>query len=250
MSGRLISQSQMNDLRARARQHTLVKKLLEEFGSNSSDIYVLNAQELTRLWLELNATHPNRESVFEELVGALPNAVVDYTSPVLDSVVLTRLGTEMSRSGSVLGSYRVIQRKGKSLIVFNGHPGLRRYLTAAVYGINHPKVLTMGVGHSAANIMLRSGFVLTLIISPVVRTIEWLFTDEKATLELVLARISTDITKGIIATGAGYAGSVLIAAVSGASIIAVAPVAAGIAVAIGATLGLNAWMTGSELPKN
>ena len=34
--------------------------------------------------------------------------------------------------------------------------------------------------------MLKSGLLLTLIVSPVVRTIEWLFIDEKATLELVL----------------------------------------------------------------
>ena len=94
----------------------------------------------------MNATHPDRESVFEELVGALPDAVVDYTSPALDSF-LTRLGAEISRSGNVIGSYRVIRREGKSLIVFSGHPGLRRHLTATVYGINHPKVITMGVGN-------------------------------------------------------------------------------------------------------
>lgn len=187
----------------------------------------------------MNATHPDRESVFEELVGALPDAVVDYTSPVLDSLVLTRLGAEMSRSGNVIGSYRVIRREGKSLIVFSGHPGLRRHLTATVYGINHPKVISMGVGQSAANAMLKSGLLLTLIISPVVRTIEWLFIDEKATFELVLARVSSDIIKAVIATGTGYAVSAFVAAGTGASVIAVAPIMAGIAIAVAVTLTLN-----------
>lgn len=239
MSGRLISQKQMDDLRSRCRRHTLARKLLEEFGSNALDVYVLNAQEMTRLWLNLNTSNQARERDFEELVGALPNTVIDYTPPVLDSVVLTKLGKDLSRSGNFLGAYRVISREGKSLIVFGGYPGLRRHLTAPIYGINHPKVVRMGVGKSAANAMLRSGLLLTLIISPVVRTIEWLFIDEKATLELVLARISTDITKGIIATGIGYVGSAFVAAAFGSSVIAVAPIAAGIAVAVTITLTLN-----------
>ena len=39
----------MKDLRARAQRGILSKKLLEEFDSNSQDIFVLTAQELTRL---------------------------------------------------------------------------------------------------------------------------------------------------------------------------------------------------------
>lgn len=243
MSNRLISQSQSNDLRKRAADSRLKKHLIEEFGSTAADVYILTARELTRLWLNkesLNTSDSAKTAeAFKDMVGDAPNAVIDYTSAVLESIVLTKLGAEMKRSGSILGTYRVIQREGRSLIVFRGHAGLRRTLTAPVYGVAHPKVIKMGVGRAATNAMLKGGLLLTLVICPVVRTIEWLFIDEKATLELVLARVSTDIAKGIVSAGAGYASSLFLATISGVSVVAVAPVAAGIGIALVVGYGLN-----------
>jgi len=243
MSNRLISQIQSNDLRNKAANYQIRRQLIEEFGSDTRDVYILNAPDLTRLWLSSESTRSKdpftTAETFKVIIGDSPDAVINYTSAILDTVVLAKLGNEMRRSGSILGTYRIIQRNGRSLIVFSGHAGLRRTLTAPVYGISNPKVIKFGVGTAAGNAMLKSGMLLTLIISPVVRTIEWLFIDHKATLELVLARVSADIFKGIIAAGAGYAASLFLTTISGASVIAVAPVAAGIGIALMVGYGLN-----------
>jgi len=243
MSNRIISQAQSNDLRIRAANLKLRRQLIEEFGNGSLDVYILSAPDLSRLWLSNKSTKsrdaPTTSEVFRSIIGDSPDAVINFTSTVLDSVVLARLGDEMRRSGHILGTYRIIQREGRSLIVFSGYAGLRHTLTAPVYGIAHPKVIRFGVGTAATNTMLKSGILVTLIISPIIRTIEWLFIDHKATLELVLARVSTDISKGIIAAGAGYASSLFLATISGASVIAVAPIAAGIGVAVVVGYGLN-----------
>jgi len=153
----------------------------------------------------------------------------------------------MHRSGALFGTYRVIQRQGKNFIVLSGYAGLRRYLTAPVYGVGNPKVIKMGIGQAAAKGALKSGAVLTLILSPAVRTLEWLFTDELKTMEAMLAHIATDIAKGFITAGAAYfTAGVVPAALSalGFSVVAVIPVFAGIVVAIGAGLVLN-WVDNS-----
>lgn len=244
MNNRLISQPQSIALRNHANTSRLQQQLVHEFGSNKVDIYVLTASELTRLWLSTNSAPSARSmdflsKTYSELVGASPDAVINYTSAVADSVVLAKLGEEMRRSGNILGSYKVVQRNGRSLIIFSGYAGLRRTLTAPVYGVGHPKVIQMGIGRSAAQATLKSGVIITLIVSPIVRTIEWLFIDEKATLELVLARISSDVIKGVVAAGAGYASSLFLAAISGVSVIAVAPLAGGIGIALLVGFGLN-----------
>src|SRR5690554_2768187 len=58
-------------------------------------------------------------------------------------------------------------------------------------------------------------------------------------LETVLARVSTDIIKGIIATGSGFLASAFVAASIGTAVIAVAPILAGIAIAVAISLTLN-----------
>ncbi|PCM42977.1 hypothetical protein [Marinobacter sp. ANT_B65] len=110
----------------------------------------------------------------------------------------------MHRSGALFGTYRVIHRQGKNFIVLSGYAGLRRYLTAPVYGVGNPKVIKMGIGQAAAKGALKTGAVLTLILSPAVRTLEWLFTDELKKMEAMLAHIATDIAKGFITAGAAY----------------------------------------------
>lgn len=153
----------------------------------------------------------------------------------------------MHRSGALFGTYRVIQRQGKNFIVLSGYAGLRRYLTAPVYGVGNPKVIKMGIGQAAAKGALKSGAVLTLILSPAVRTLEWLFTDELKTMEAMLAHVATDIAKGFITAGAAYftAGVVPASFTSfGLSMVAVVPVATGIAVVllVGAALS---WLDSS-----
>lgn len=179
---------------------------------------------------------------FENITGYTLTAVRDHTGTIASSVVLVRLAVDMHRSGKFFGTYRTIQRHGQTMIVFSGYPGLRRFLTAPTYGLSNPKVIRMGVGIAAAKSALKQGATLTLILSPVVRTLEWLFVDQRKSLESVLAHISTDIVKGIVAAGAAYfVGGVLPAIVTAAgfSVAAIIPIGVGIAVAIATGLALG-----------
>lgn len=92
-----------------------------------------------------------------------------------------------------------------------------------------------------------------MILSPVVRTLEWLFVDQRKSLESVLAHISTDIVKGIVAAGAAYfVGGVLPAIVTAAgfSVAAIIPIGVGIAVAIATGLALGGLDDNTKSQKN
>jgi len=234
-----------SQLREKNEERRLKQLLEEEFGSNRTDVYLLGANELTGVWVSTkkaaNKTDEEIEQSFQEITGIALDTIRNHASDAASAVVLTKLARDMGRSGNILGTYRIVSRRGSKLIVFRGWPGLRKHLNAPVYGLQNPKVVALGVGQSGLRSLLRGGVLLTLVISPTVRTIEWLFTDQEAALETVLANISTDIVKGIISAGAAFfAGAVVIGA-SGAATIAVAPVAAGIAAAVAVGVGLD-WL--------
>lgn len=220
--------------------------LSAQLADNQTDLYVLSARELTGIWINnqrsVGISEEDQDIIFEDLTGYTLTAVRDHSGTVTSSVVLARLGMDMHRSGKLFGTYRVIQRQGQSLIVFSGYAGLRKHLTAPTYGIANPKVIKMGVGIASANSALKQGATLTLILSPLIRTLEWLFVDQRKSLESVLAHISTDIAKGFIAAGAAYfLGGVIPTAVTtaGFSIAAVIPIGLGIAIAIAVGFALN-----------
>ncbi len=239
--------TQAQQLRQKSAELQVQRLLQEEFGSNQVDAYVLDARELSGIWVNLQRSRGNSEaeiaSNFNDVTGFALDQIRNHTSTAMSAVVLAKLGTDMHRSGNIFGTYRLIQRSGKSLIVFSGWPGLRRHLNAPVYGLTHPKVVKMGVGQAAAGSMLRSGVMFTFILSPTIRTIEWLFIDEKSTLEQVFARVSTDIVKGLISATAGYFAGAAITSIGVAAtgaVIAIAPLGLAIGVAIVVGLGLDA----------
>lgn len=240
------SPPRMRRARNMAEDRRLRADLSAQFSDHQTDLYVLSARELTAVWRsiqkERNNTEDQTEALFESLTGIALTAIREHTGTVASTVVLTRLAADMHRSGSILGTYRVVQREGRHFIILSGYAGLRRHLNAPVYGISNPKVIRMGVGVAAANAALKSGAVLTLILSPAIRSLEWLFVDQKKSLESVLAHVTTDIVKGFCAAGAAYfIGGALPAATSmaGFAIAAVIPVGIGIAVAIAAGFALN-----------
>lgn len=118
---------------------------------------------------------------------------------------------------------------------------MRKHLNARMFAANDPRVVKLGVGRMAANAGLKSGIVLAFILSPAIRSVEWLFGDNHKSIESVLAHISTDLVKASISGLVGYLATVGTAAVFGASVVAVAPLAAGIAVGIFIGSALNAF---------
>ncbi|MCH8496864.1 MAG: hypothetical protein LAT63_00170 [Marinobacter sp.] len=231
---------------AGAERH-LRRKLQEEFGSNSTDVYVLTENEFRNLWLAKRSSYGQSEgdltNTYHEITGTALELVNGQTGNLISAYALGRLATDMHRSGSIRGTYRIVQKNGRNLIIFSGNPNLRLHLTSRVYGVAHPKVIKMGVGLSSANSSLKGGALITLIVSPTVRSLEWLLTEKHESFESVLAHVSTDIVKGLIAAVSGYLiGGLAPAAMAAAgfTIVTIIPVAIGLAVAIAVGLGLDA----------
>lgn len=222
-----------------AADRRLKDQLNEEFGANQSDVYVLSAEETTRLWIAEKKNRGSSDEELQEKFEKITGLVLDHTGTALSSAVLVKLGAEMHRSGNIFGGYRVIHREGNPFIVFGGKASLRRHLNSRVFAANDPRVIKLGVGRLAANAALKSGMVLSFFLSPVIRGVEWFFTDHHSTIESVLGHISTDLVKASVSALVGYIATVGVAAFMGASIVAVAPVAAGIVIAIAVGTALN-----------
>lgn len=225
------------------RRKALREALQEEFDSNQVDLYALQVHELAGIWVNTKKKSKRSETeieeAFKQLTGYALELIRDHGSNASSSVVLGKLAADMSRSGHIFTTYRVVQQGGKKFIVLRGKPGLRKYLNAPRYSFKNPKVMRMGVGKAAMGSLARSSILFTVIVSPATRGFEWLFLDKQAAIESVLAKISTDIVKGIIATGVGYLTGVLVPILTGGATIAVAPLAAGIFAAVTVGFGLN-----------
>ena len=226
------------------RRAALREALREEFDSNQVDLYALQANELAGIWVNMKKKKSRLpdaeiEDAFETLTGYSLTAVREHGSTVSSSVVLAQLATDMRRSGSIFTTYRVVQHEGRRFIVFNGKPALRKYLRSSYYALKNPKILKMGVGQAAMKNMARGSVLFTLIVSPITRGLEWLFKENQAALETVLAQISTDIVKGVIAAGTAYFTGLLAPTLIGGATVAVAPLAAGIGAAIAVGFGLD-----------
>lgn len=143
----------------------------------------------------------------------------------------------MHRSGNIFGGYRVIKSEGQDFLLFSGKASMRKHLNSRMFAANDPRLVKLGVGRMAANAALKSG----VILSPAIRSFEGFFGDNQKSIESVLAHISTDLVKAVITGLVSYLATAVTAAAFGASVIAVAPLAAGIIVGIFIGSALNAF---------
>lgn len=210
--------------------------------NNDQEIYVLTPQELTRIWRRrqrsIGLSDEEIDEQFHALTGYAANSAVGLTSPAMDGVVLTRLATDLHRGGGILTTYRVIKRGNQTLIALRGRAGLRIYLNATTYNHLHPKILKMAIGAAGQRAMAVGGIIVTVVISPVVRTAQWIF-DDQFTWAHLLGNVSTDVVKGIISAGATIAGSMTTTAIIAGSVPVIVPIAVGLFVAVLAGIGLN-----------
>jgi len=122
-------------------------------------------------------------------------------------------------------------------IILKGYPGLRRVLTSPKYGVNNPKVITMGLGKAGAIHAAKSGGILTIVLMTTFRVADYILTDE-ATLSQLIGSLATDVVKVAAATGASIgAASLLVAA---GVTLAIGPIVAVIIVGTGVSMTLNA----------
>lgn len=153
----------------------------------------------------------------------------------MDIVAFSAIASEMKRSGKVFDTYKVRTYSGKNYIIFKGYPGLRRHLTGRVYLANSPKLISFGIGKRGALKSIKTGFVVSILISVAFHTIDQILDDTKlwhdfvggVAVDLAIAAASSGIAWGFVAAAAGTVAVVAVGPIV-AVIIVSSVIAAGI----------------------
>ena len=227
----------------RPHPHTSRIQLETGFKENQHDVYVQDCRELVELWVaeqrSKGKSQQQIESSFEQITGSKLSEALEQAgrafgsnmiSAASDSKMLVALAGEMKRSGSILGRYYVDTRGGKQYVTFKGRPGLRKILTGTRYLVTNTKVMKIGVGGQALRASAKGGFLVSVIFSVTLNTVDWVLKDEFRWTNWI-ANVSTDIVKAVISGAAGYAAGMYFAG-SAAAAIAILPLGAAIAAVI------------------
>ncbi len=158
-----------------------------------------------------------------------------WVAPVKDSVDAAKLIREFG-----IKPKKVVVKNyaGKQYIIFKGYPGARKVLRGTRYLADNPKVVRMAVGPKGVIKSVKSGFVITVVLSVGIEIYDH-FINDATTLSEFLGTVTSDLVKiGLSSIAAAAAGlAVGSAAVIGS--IAAAPLIAAIAVGVVTGLLLN-----------
>lgn len=213
---------------------------------DDKEVHVLTGGEFTRLWAEYQRTRKGRSEDaiaerYQELTGKAFDTIPTTASPAKDAADLTRLARDLRRGGNMFTTYRVIRRGGEPKIAFRGNHRLRRLLRGTLYNMDNAQLVRMAIGPVGHRAAARAGIILTVIVSPAVRGLEWLF-DSETLWDHLLANVTSDLVKGVVAAGAYLAAASLTATViaaSGAALPVIIPIGAGIVAAFGVGWALD-----------
>ena len=87
-------------------------------------------------------------------------------------------------------------------VIIDSYPGIRAHLTGTRYLASNPKLFTIGVGKLEAAKAMKTGFVVSLIISVTFHVIEQVLNDQKTWYDLVAGvGVAIGISSGVIALG-------------------------------------------------
>ncbi|MDP4537087.1 hypothetical protein Q3O60_12885 [Alkalimonas collagenimarina] len=215
------------------------QQLKKQLDENQVDIYVLNAREVTDFWLTVQRqegkTQVQAEALFQQLTGLTVVTAVgefgrDYGAASNDVRVLTVLANDLKRGGRFFDTYRTTMQNGRQYIIFKGNHRARQVVKGTRYLASNTGLVKMAVGKEGLKQSAKSGFLVSVIFSLSLHSLQWLFEDEYRWTNW-LAGISTDLVKIAIAGAAGYfaglGAAALSAAIFGGTIVVV-PIAAGI----------------------
>lgn len=226
----MFAQCMENRAQSASRYLALKKQLHQDFTDNQVDVYALNANDLTKIWI---ADHLDRglselqiSAKFEELLG---EQALEFTqngfqivdahgataiSIVMDSKVMIALGSDMKRSGNLLGAFRTSVHNGKQYIIFKGNHRLRKTIRGTRYRINNPTIVKLGIGTEGLKAAAKGGVYVALVVSAGVNTLAWVF-DESFGWREFLANVAEDVVKASLAAIAGYFAAKALAVTTG-----------------------------------
>lgn len=201
------------------------KELRQRIQSNKHEVYVVSIEEMDAIIRSSrNGSKPSVKSEWQNIKNKVGLGATYYAAAD-DAVTMAKLIGDLGSFGAkaYIKSYG-----GKPHIILKGRPGLRNILTGTKYGINNPKVVSIGLGKTGAVAAAKQGGVLTVVLLSAYRVVDYFLTDEMALSQLI-GTLATDIVKVGIATGA----SIVMATVAGATTFAVGPILAVVVVGFG-----------------
>lgn len=210
---------------------------------------------------ELKNTYPDKDEVLRlRLRGNVNHVLVATLEEVMKVVHYYWKKTQQSIWYNVISTYGLVagdlfdfsklvkafgrinvrcefytNQNGTQLVKFFGRPGCRAILQAPVWGAKHFKVINAVVGVTGVVKRAVNGTVVAFVVSPLIRTVEFLLTEEKS-FSRYQAEILTDWAKLAIVSG----GSLGLSCLAVGAGYALAPFAALIFVGVGGMVILNA----------
>jgi hypothetical protein len=87
-------------------------------------------------------------------------------------------------------------------VIIDSYPRIRAYLKGTLYLASNPKLFTIGVGKLEAAKAMKTGFVVSLIISVTFHVIDQVLNDQKTWYDLVAGvGVAIGVSSGVIALG-------------------------------------------------
>ena len=177
-------------------------------------------------WIDgILAQHNSISSKWERIKDPLKTGAGLY--PLFDDMKsLAIIAAAMQRQGNVFGKFKIKIYNGSPAIIIDSYPGIRAHLTGTRYLASNPKLFTIGVGKLEAAKAMKTGFVISLIISVTFHAIDQVLNDQKTWHDLV-AGIAVDmavvgaaiVTTSIILGAAGAASAGLATIIAGSVIV-------------------------------
>ena len=171
-----------------------IRTLKNNLNSNTQHIMLLTLEEA--------------QGVIDDLLGSKPVSFsTNYAGNIRDTVFATKNLSKLfsyQQAGKIVFTLKGLGIKatqyayqGKLYVKITGYPSLRRILNGTRYGINHTKVLEVGIGSAGFRNGIMSGAKFCIWFSACWRLIELIFKSEHDVAAL-LGNVTMDVAKVIV----------------------------------------------------
>lgn len=206
-----------SQIRQQAQQNQQREALAKALAANSHTMFVMNEAEFFELavniklqqglneqqilsWLETLSQENTGVKALWQRRGEGIKGLISFAPSLLDSAALAVLAKDLSKGGNVLTKYQIKNYHGRTYVIIKGYPALRRHLTGSRYLASHPKVVSMGIGKLGADKAIKSGFVLSIVLSVGFHAVDQLLNDQKTWHDFV-----GGVAADVIYAGASFA---------------------------------------------
>lgn len=174
------------------------QNMMKQFDKNQELIVVLTLEEAIKA--VKNLCNPNPNASWKEAIFACSDVLSSFTGSVIDAYGIARITKELSGHFGVKAT-EFIDKYGNRSIKLTGRTGVRKFLTAAKYGVNHWKVIDMGIGSVGVKNSIIEGSRKCIIVAAAYRFLELWLKDQYDIYDF-LGNITMDMAKAIVSTTA------------------------------------------------